>query len=332
MAAEKMSPAQVDIVLPCHEGDAYAEEALRSLLVQTHESWKAWIVDDGSSEQSRQKLMEIVARFADPRINVITQRQQGAAAARNKGVEMGEAPWVAFLDIDDLWVPDKLERQLTLASSREGFAAVYSDYLILCDGRVSPSTVPPRLSGLIGPALVREGNRVSGSASAVLVSRSALRKAGPFDESLRLGEDWDMWIRIALLGEFTYVDQPLVHVRQRSGSVQEAHRLGATYAEKTHDLLAHVRIVERHAPMILPEGQGDPVVLDRLRKEARRLAKRRLTWPEVGRLKAELLAGGDVGKATSGALATMNLLPCLPWILARTLKADCAPGRLGYNP
>ena len=103
-----MSPAQVDIVLPCHEGDAYAEEALRSLLVQTHESWKAWIVDDGSSEQSRQKLMEIVARFADPRINVITQRQQGAAAARNKGVEMGEAPWVAFLDIDDLWVPDKL--------------------------------------------------------------------------------------------------------------------------------------------------------------------------------------------------------------------------------
>lgn len=327
-----MSPTQVDIILPCHEGESYAKEALGSLLAQTHTGWKAWIVDDGSSEQSRRKLMEIVTSFADPRISVITQRQQGAAAARNKGVEMGEAPWVAFLDIDDLWVPDKLERQLALASSREGLAAVYSDYLILCGGRLSPSTIPPRLSGLIGPALVREGNRVSGSASAVLVSRSALRKAGPFDESLRLGEDWDMWIRLSSLGEFTYVDQPLVHVRQRSGSIQDAHRLGATYAEKTRDLLAHVKIVERHAPMFLPEGPGDPIVLDRLRKEARRLAKRRLTWPEVGRLKAELLAGGDVGKATSRALATMNLLPCLPWILARTLKADCAPARLDYNP
>lgn len=276
--------------------------------------------------------MEIVARLADPRINVITQRQQGAAAARNKGVEMGEAPWVAFLDIDDLWVPDKLERQLALVSSREGFAAVYSDYLILCGGRLSPSTVPPRLSGLIGPAFVREGNRVSGSASAVLVSRNTLRKAGPFDESLQLGEDWDMWIRLAVLGEFTYVDTPLAYVRQISGSVQDAHRQGSTYAEKTRDLLVHVKIAEHYAPALLPAGLRDSVLLARLRKEARRLAKRRLTWAEVGRLKAELLAGGDVGKATSRALATMNLLPCLPWILARTLKADCAPARLGYNP
>ncbi len=327
-----MSPTQVDIVLPCHEGDAYAEEALLSLLVQTHESWKAWIVDDGSSEPSRRKLLEIVARLADPRINVITQRQQGAAAARNKGGEMGEAPWVAFLDIDDLCVPDKLERQLALASSRESLAAVYSDYLILCGGSLSPSTVPPQLSGLIGPALVREGNHVSGSASSVLISRSALKKAGPFDESLRLGEDWDMWIRLAVLGEFSYVDKPLACVRRRSGSVQDAHRQGQTYAEKTRELLVHIKIAERYAPALLPAGPRDSVLLARLRKEARRLAKRRLTWSEIGQLNAELLAGGEVGRATAEALATMNLLPCLPWILVRTLKVDCAPDRLSVNP
>ena len=327
-----MNDAQVDIVIPCHEGDAFAEEALCSLVAQTHRSWKAWIVDDGSSERSLGRLREIAANLADPRINLVTQRQQGASSARNQGMMLGRAEWVAFLDIDDIWAPDKLERQLALAGSRAGIVAVYCDYSILSEGSVSPGAVPPNLQGLIAPALVRQGNRVSGSASAVLVRRSALETAGPFDVSLRLGEDWDLWIRLATLGEFTFVPAPLVQIRQRAGSVQDAHRLGATYVEKTRDLLAQVQIVRRHAPTILPLGLHDAEVIERLRRDARRLAKRRLTWGEVGRLRETLRAGGEPGNSVAVALSAWKLLPCLPWIFMRTLTSACAPAREVDNP
>lgn len=327
-----MNEAQVDIVIPFHEGDAFAEETLRCLVAQTHQSWKAWIVDDGSSERSLGRLREIAANLADPRINLVAQSQQGASVARNHGVMLGRAAWVAFLDIDDIWAPDKLERQLALAAARAVVVAVYCDYFILAEGSLSPGAVPPELQGLIAPALVRQGNRVSGSASAVLVRRSALEKAGPFDVSLRLGEDWDLWIRLGALGEFAFVPAPLVQIRQRAGSVQNVHRHGSTYAAKTRELLAHVQIVRRHAPTILPLGFNDTELIERLRRDARRLAKQRLTWGEVGRLRETLRTGGEPGNSAAAALSPWNLLPCFPWIFMRTLTSACTPAREVDNP
>ncbi len=325
-----MTCAEVDIVLPCHQGEVYAEQALRSLVAQTHQSWKAWIVDDGSSDESRRKLSGIVEKIADSRITLVFQGQKGASAARNAGIDMGVAPWVAFLDIDDFWAPEKLEAQLAIASYDERIVAVYCDYRIIRGEKIFESNVPPRLRGSIGPALLREGNCVSGSASACLVRRKTLEKAGPFDTSLRLGEDWDLWIRISELGGFDFVDSPLVYIRQNTMGVQESHRLSNNYADKTRELNAHIEIIGRYAQSMLPDGGQDKAAVDRLRREAERLAKHRLTRPEVRRLRSELQEKGSLGSTVSVALKPPHVLTAarriILQILATTVARICRKG------
>ena len=316
--------AQVDVIIPCYRGDAYAQECLAGLLGQTHAAWKAWVIDDGSPADSARRLDDVMFGFGDDRIRVLKQANAGVAAARNAGVIAGNAPFVAFLDIDDIWAPDKLQRQLAVLQISPATVAVYCDYETFDGKSVTPGAVEPTLRGSIAPALLREGNRVSGSASAVLARRVALEAAGPFDETLRLGEDWELWIRLARQGDFDFVDEPLVRIRRHAASAQGAQDLSDGYEEMTEELLAQVSIVGRHAPELLPEGALDSQSVARLRRAARRLAKRRLTFSEIVRLRAELRKTSALGEATARALAPAKLLSCLPWIALRSAFAPSA--------
>ena len=316
--------AQVDVVIPCHRGDAFARECLAGLITQTHPTWTAWIVDDGSPPDSARRLEDVVSGFADRRIRVIRQANAGAAAARNVAVAAGNASFVAFLDIDDVWAPQKLRRQLEVLSASPATVAVYCGYETIDCEDAAPGPVTPVLRGPVAAALLRQGNRISGSASAVLARRSALAAAGPFDVSLRLGEDWEQWVRLACQGDFDFIDEPLVRIRRHADSVQGDKNRSAGYEEKTAELLAHVSIVSRHAPRLLPEGVLDPQTVARLRRDARRLAKHRLTFAEVARLRTDLRESGPLGEAMTGALSPAGLLSCLPWIALRSLSAPSA--------
>jgi len=185
-----MAP-KVSVVIPVFNRPASVRRAIESVLAQTCQDFEIVVVDDGSTDTT----VAAVAALADPRITVIRhQRNRGGSAARNTGIAAGSAPYVAFLDSDDEWLPVKLERQLALFErSGERLGLVYAGTeRVFADGRVD--RIIPRRPHDVTRALLTEN--VIGETSVGMVRRAALDETGGFDESLPASQDMDLWLRI----------------------------------------------------------------------------------------------------------------------------------------
>jgi hypothetical protein len=214
----------VSVILPVCNGEAYVLDAIGSVLSQTYEHLELLVVNDGSTDRTG----ELVDGVPDPRVVHIRRPNGGLAAARNTGLGAASGPLVAFLDHDDLWTSCKLERQVAVA--RPG-VIVYSDFMVwdttarTCHfGFAHWDRFPERtdkFSGRILPELLAQ-NFVH--PSSVLAFRSDLEAAGGFREELRVCEDWDLWLRCAERYTFCRIEEPLVVIRRRSGSLQSDRR------------------------------------------------------------------------------------------------------------
>jgi glycosyltransferase involved in cell wall biosynthesis len=236
-----IDPSAVDVVVPVRDGARYLRQCLDGVMAQTLSVRAAVVVDDGSTDATPAILAEYRLRW--PALEVVRTDKRGLPHARNTGVARCRAPFIAFLDSDDVWAASKLERQLDLFSirgDRVGF--VYCGYsLIDEDGRPSGRRViPPTLRGEVFAELLG-GNLISGSGSAVVVRRSLLEQVGGFDESLTFAEDWDLWLRLAELCEVDFVPEPLVAIRLHEASMQ--HRQ-APHRQKLQ-LLQRLRVLDR---------------------------------------------------------------------------------------
>jgi glycosyltransferase involved in cell wall biosynthesis len=202
----------VSVVIPTHNRRHLLGQAVRSALGQTDVEIEVLVVDDGSTDGTA----DAVARFRDDRIQLIRHpRPRGVALARNAGAEAARAAWVALLDDDDLWAPDKLSRQLAAASAADagwvyaGVVEVDADVRPLGGGPPpSPETL---LSGL------RRRNLMPAGSSNVVVRSDVLSSSGGFDPGLRHLADWDLWLRLAALGPPACVPVPLVAYRLHPG-------------------------------------------------------------------------------------------------------------------
>ncbi|MFN4126620.1 glycosyltransferase family 2 protein [Pannonibacter indicus] len=212
----------IDVIIPVFNGEAYIEAAIQSVLQQTLPPDRIIIVDDGSTDATAQ----VVARLAqaDARVVCLPRSNAGVSAARNAGIAASSAPFIAFLDADDIWLPEKLERQMEAfdrGGSETGF--VHSSYFFINgQGMRLPdrNVVPPKQRGDIFRPLLLEGYVLSGSASSVLVRRDVLDKAGHFDERLFHGEDWDLWIRLARISKVDFTPEAVVGIRVHDQSAQ----------------------------------------------------------------------------------------------------------------
>lgn len=128
----------VSVVIPCYNGSAFVRETLESALNQTHAPLEAIVVDDGSTDDSA----SIAESFGSP-VRVIRQENQGESVARNRGIEEARGEWIAFLDADDVWKPEKLEKQLGIAHS--GVTAVHTAFFTFGDDSsiIDPGKQPP---------------------------------------------------------------------------------------------------------------------------------------------------------------------------------------------
>jgi glycosyltransferase involved in cell wall biosynthesis len=196
----------VSVVVPTRDRARFLPLALSSALRQLDVDVEIVLVDDGSS----QELDHRSGPFADGRVRVIRhERPQGVSAARNTGVAASTGAWIAFLDDDDLWSPEKLTLQLRAAATL-GRRWVYSGTVrIDADDRVLG--VEPVLEPELLVKRLPHLNVVP--TSNVLVHREALVAAGPFDPQLRLTEDWDLYLRLARLEMPAFVPQHLVGFR-----------------------------------------------------------------------------------------------------------------------
>jgi glycosyltransferase involved in cell wall biosynthesis len=205
LASGPARPA-VTVIIPTFNRAAIVGRAIRSVLAQTCQDWELIVVDDGSTDGTEQG----VRSFSDHRIKYIRhERNRGGAAARNTGIRCARGEYVAFLDSDDEWLPEKLEKELEVfRDSDPEVGLVYSGQIVLDErGRVLKVGMP-RKSGWVHGALL-ESNFI-GSCSRVTVKKQVLDRVAGFDETFLNGEDSDLWLRVAKVWKIACVPYCLV--------------------------------------------------------------------------------------------------------------------------
>ena len=197
---------RVTVAIPTHRRPELLTEAIRSVLNQTYQDFEILVVDDNSRDNTE----EVVRALGDGRIRYLShETNKRCGAARNTAIRSSTSELVAFLDDDDEWLPEKLERQIELLDrSSAATGVVYTGFQAF--DRSSRRVVRTYVPATSGNMLEHLGRNNVGPPSTVLLRRSCFEKAGVFDESLEFGEDWDFWIRLARHVEFACVSEPLV--------------------------------------------------------------------------------------------------------------------------
>ena len=195
---------KLSVIVPTHNRWHFLARALASVLSQSEGDLEVLVVDDGSSDETPERL----AAISDPRARALRQEpNQGVAAARNRGITEARAQWVAFLDDDDFWGPDKVRVHFE-GLGEAGAEWSYGSAISVGDrGEPRKLLQAPSPEG-IAPGLL-EAN-VVGPPSTVTVRTALVRAAGGFDENLSVLADWDLWIRLA--GQATAAAHPAPHV------------------------------------------------------------------------------------------------------------------------
>lgn len=196
---------QATVVVPAFNVERYVAGCLASLRAQTLEQWHCIVVDDGSSDATRDEVRKI----ADPRIRLLAQQNRGVSAARNAGLAQAAGRYVLFLDADDLLHPDALRRLCRDLDEHPAAVAAYGTlWQVFEDGRPYPQKSLRRrsrnfASGDLLARMLRGENFLQ--IGTLLMRTRAAGELGGFDTRLRLGEDWEFLCRLAARGEFRFI-------------------------------------------------------------------------------------------------------------------------------
>jgi GT2 family glycosyltransferase len=201
---------EVSVVIPTYNRRAMAREAVRSVLAQRGAHFELIVVDDGSTDGTAEDLVRLGDECGGAlRVEGIENR--GAAAARNHGLALANAPLVAFLDSDDIWMPDKLECQLDfMRAYPECEISQCQERWIRGGRRVNPGRRHHKRGGDIFLDSLRT---CLVSTSAVMMRTGLFRALGGFDETMRACEDYDLWLRVLMTQEIVLLDDVLVERR-----------------------------------------------------------------------------------------------------------------------
>jgi len=204
----------VSVVIPAYNAEAYIAASVDSVLAQSYRDFELIVVDDGSADSTASRL----AAYGDS-LRCLRQANGGVSQARNTGVRASRGRLVAFLDADDVWLPEKLGKQMGALRDRSDCRACYTAVTV-ADAMLRPMAVERSPEGGVGAlSLLLCGNVVPGSASSILCERELFVETGGFDPELSLCADWDMWLRLAARTCFAAVDEPLVIYRRTHGSM-----------------------------------------------------------------------------------------------------------------
>jgi glycosyltransferase involved in cell wall biosynthesis len=236
-----VSPA-VTVVIPVFNRAVAVRAAIGSVLAQTFQDFEINVVDDGSTDRTA----SVVAALEDPRIRVIRHAEnRGGSAARNSGIRAGSAPFVAFLDSDDEWLPTKLERQLAVfARTDDRLALVYAGTERRFQDGTRSRYIPRRRSDLASVLLTEN---VIGESSVGMVRRSVLDAIGGFDESLPWGQDLDLWLRICQRFDAEPVPEVLV-------KVEKGDDAGRISSNVRRTILGRELFLRKHEPELIRRG------------------------------------------------------------------------------
>jgi glycosyltransferase involved in cell wall biosynthesis len=215
----------VSVVVPVYNVERYVAAAIQSVLDQTYDTFELLLIDDGSPDRS----VEICQQFTDPRIRLLRQENRGLSGARNTGIREAKGEYVAFLDSDDQWQPEKLRSHVEhLARSPKVGVSFSRSQFMDEQGQLQNAFQNPRLTDITPAYLLCENPVGNGSAPVVrrevfeaIATPSTRGDFNYFDEQLRRCEDLDCWLRIALQTSWTIegLSAPLTLYRVNSGGL-----------------------------------------------------------------------------------------------------------------
>jgi glycosyltransferase involved in cell wall biosynthesis len=219
----------VSIILPTYNGLPYLREAVASVQAQTVDDWELVVIDDGSTDESVAWLESV----ADPRLRIIRSEHIGhRAQLRNRGLAAARGEWIGFIDSDDRWTPNKLERQLAYHAAHPALEWSYTGRRII-DAQGQPMHHPrhrpwePYSGWVLRPLLTLNAHI---ALPAVLLRRALLERVGGFADQ-RWGEDYELWVRLAQEAECGLVNEPLVEVRAHQSTSFGRPEVPAAYLE-----------------------------------------------------------------------------------------------------
>jgi len=217
---------KVSVIIPVYNGANYIKDALESVFSQTYKDYEIIVVNDGSTDDS-----EIILKPYMDTITYIYQENKGSAEARNTGIRKAKGEYISFLDADDIWLPQKLEKQLKFLLSNPKYKMVFCDIKHSVRGSIIHNSYLHERkyryvsSGKIYRNLLRECFIFTPT---VFVSRECFREVGLFNEKYRICEDYEMWLRIAKKYQIGFLDEPLVERRRHGVNITEDKILYST--------------------------------------------------------------------------------------------------------
>ncbi len=224
---------QVSVIIPTYNRARAADRAVRSVLHQSYQDLEIIVVDDGSTDDTQ----KVIEELDDQRLRYIRhERNRGGSAARNTGIEAAHGHYIAFLDSDDEWLPQKLERQAQfLQSSEPSVGAVCAGFVVVDErGHTGGVRIPSDRSVTLDELFCRNS---IGTASTVVVKRECFERV-QFDPAMESCQDWDMWIRLAKRYKFAFVPEVLVRYH--------FNRYGMITANSRAVADGHLRIAQKY--------------------------------------------------------------------------------------
>jgi hypothetical protein len=271
------------VIIPSLDCARFVGRALQSALAQTYTDYEIILADDGSTDDTR----DVVRRFG-ARVRYMYQPNRGLSAARNLALSAATGELIAYLDADDMWYPQRLEKQVTFLDENPHCGLVHSDLDVIDEDdqvvRRRFNHAPPREVPQ-GQCLLQLLRHSHVQVLTVLVRHELVRKAGLFDERLSGVQDYLQWIRVAMEGHaLGYIDEPLALYRWRAGSLSRSARgVSEDLLEMFRILLAETPLERRYGP------EAAEIVRHRLYELGRGLAYQDRLEGETGRARRRLL-------------------------------------------
>ena len=263
----------VSVVLTCYNGSRWISRAIESILTQTYEDFELVIIDDGSTDNSK----EIVAsHLCDERVRYIYQENRGFSAAVNRGIKESNGDLIGFIGQDDQWMPNKLELQIRYLSEHKDVDLVHSNYCSIdSEGRIVGvrDVKVPKFSSKRKVVEQLFLNNFIGFET-VLVKRKCFDELGFFDDRMVGYSDHDMWLRVAGSFNIGYLDLPLVKKRQHESPlskvrVEDVLKDEFLMTKKAIDRYPFLRRIERKKIAPLYYAWGIALLQKRNNKEAK---------------------------------------------------------------
>jgi glycosyltransferase involved in cell wall biosynthesis len=210
--------SRISVVIPTYNRAHILESVVKSVVNQNFLPSEIIIVDDGSKDGTEEVAKALTNKNEDINIRYIYQENQGGNVARNRGIQEAKGDYIAFLDSDDTWDREKLEKQLAVFEINDKIGAVYCGlrHIDLDKGTLIYEPKRSYLSGDLGSTLLIRD--LTAPTSCYMVKRSVFEEVGGFDVNLKARQDWEMWIRIAQKYEIGVVPEALVNYGEHTGT------------------------------------------------------------------------------------------------------------------